>query len=285
MSSVVSQRSPVVSGQPARRGRSEVRCPKSEPRLSPLTSHISRGFTLIELLAVIAIIAILAAILFPAFAKAREKARQASCESNLKQLGLATLMYTQDYDETYPLAQYPDYSVYWFGKCKSNCLSFTSKTWDLTQGLLYPYMKSHQVQKCPSWSGQHIFGDGNGYGYNYGYVGSDYYLTYNWPPSNNPAPEAALSETSSKILFSDAGYVNTPWYGGDGSMLETPYIDPPSGWYGDPTMDFRHVDNTKILDSSAQTVTEKGLADITFADGHVKPATQNAVTDAMFTRD
>ena len=63
-----------------------------------------KGFTLIELLVVIAIIAILAAILFPVFAKAREKARQASCQSNLKQIGLAFVQYTQDYDEKYPLA-------------------------------------------------------------------------------------------------------------------------------------------------------------------------------------
>jgi prepilin-type N-terminal cleavage/methylation domain-containing protein/prepilin-type processing-associated H-X9-DG protein len=66
--------------------------------------HRRRGFTLIELLVVIAIIAILAAILFPVFAQARAKARQTSCLSNNKQIGLALIMYTQDYDETFPIA-------------------------------------------------------------------------------------------------------------------------------------------------------------------------------------
>ncbi len=64
------------------------------------------GFTLIELLVVIAVIAILAAILFPVFARAREKARQASCLSNFKQQGLATSMHVQNYDETFPLGLY-----------------------------------------------------------------------------------------------------------------------------------------------------------------------------------
>jgi len=70
--------------------------------------HQRAGFTLIELLVVIAIIAILAAILFPVFAQAREKARQTSCTSNTKQLGTAMMMYVQDYDDTYPAVWYAD---------------------------------------------------------------------------------------------------------------------------------------------------------------------------------
>jgi len=87
------------------------------------------GFTLIELLVVIAVIAVIAAILFPVFAKVREKARQTSCASNLKQLGLAIAQYTQDYDESYPLAAYG------------------GVTW---RGLTFPYAKSVALYSCPS---------------------------------------------------------------------------------------------------------------------------------------
>ena len=111
-----------------------------------------RGFTLIELLVVIAIIAILAAILFPVFAKAREKARQASCLSNVKQLMLAFQQYKQDYDERWPLqfwdgsAWQPAASGYWGGE-------------------IMPYCKNTQIFLCPSMQCKVC-----SYAYNNGYL-------------------------------------------------------------------------------------------------------------------
>ena len=103
------------------------------------------GFTLIELLVVIAIIAILAAILFPVFAKAREKARQTSCLSNLKQMTLAALMYVQDYDERFPFEVWCNTGN---PACPNNCWDRIITNFD---GLWYPYMKNKQMMICPSW--------------------------------------------------------------------------------------------------------------------------------------
>ncbi|MCW3058771.1 MAG: prepilin-type N-terminal cleavage/methylation domain [Capsulimonas sp.] len=110
------------------------------------------GFTLIELLVVIAIIAILAAILFPVFAKVREKARQTSCLSNEKQIGLAFLQYAQDGDERYPI----DYDG--AGHVDSNGVSVC---WSEA---IVPYMKSPQLLSCPSDS-KSVKVNANAYGF------------------------------------------------------------------------------------------------------------------------
>ena len=109
-----------------------------------------RGFTLIELLVVIAIIAILAAILFPVFARAREKARQSSCLNNVKQWNLALQQYMQDYDETLPLYynfRCPSGSRYWFE-------------------VMMPYVLNRQILKCPSRPERSV-----GYGFNIDQMG------------------------------------------------------------------------------------------------------------------
>jgi len=103
-----------------------------------------RGFTLIELLVVIAIIAILAAILFPVFAKAREKARQSSCLSNVKQLGLAVLSYAQDYDERTPMRWSGPAAPHTAPGATATC---TYYTWP---EMILPYCKSEQIFQCPS---------------------------------------------------------------------------------------------------------------------------------------
>ncbi len=123
-----------------------------------------RGFTLIELLVVIAIIAILAAILFPVFARAREKARQTSCLSNEKQLALGTLMYSQDYDEHLPMR--------WIA----------TDTNFRTTSMIYPYIKNAQLFACPSYSAS-VTHTGIG----------TFLLSYTWPGGSPAHPGASAS--------------------------------------------------------------------------------------------
>ncbi len=138
------------------------------------------GFTLIELLVVIAIIAILAAILFPVFAKAREKARQTSCLSNVRQLVNACMQYAQDYDECFPASYTLGSAKYW-------------------TDLIYPYCKNQQVFTCPSWRTYWL-----GYGYNYSF------LTLNWHNSPNAytlggIPMAVITNPAATIMLADSG--------------------------------------------------------------------------------
>lgn len=147
----------------------------------PAITLKNRGFTLIELLVVIAIIAILAAIIFPVFARAREKARQTACVSNLKQIGTALTMYTADYDGTYTRGQYWP----WTGEY----------TWI---NAVEPYVKNENIFRCPSARGA------LGYGYNITYWGAgDAYDGMHGINDTWPVTETQVAEPSATIWVVD----------------------------------------------------------------------------------
>lgn len=143
-----------------------------------------KGFTLIELLVVIAIISILAAILFPVFARARENARRASCMSNLKQIGIGVMMYTQDFDEKLPNAvacgsQMLETGVLTNQGVSTSCASvgYLHLWWHM----IYPYVRSTQVFICPSsgttWTGNYFPTSPKGSYASYGYNQNIYNLS------------------------------------------------------------------------------------------------------------
>ena len=141
------------------------------------------GFTLIELLVVIAIIAILAAILFPVFARARENARRSSCSSNLKQIGLGVMQYTQDYDEKYPP--------------RDNAVT----AWSM---MVQPYVKSTQLFVCPSNPRNAESGNWN---FPAGHPARVIKVSYGVNPRvmNNEAKSiAAVNETSRKVMVGES---------------------------------------------------------------------------------
>ncbi len=209
------------------------------------------GFTLIELLVVIAIIAILAAILFPVFARAREKARQTSCLSNEKQIDLALLMYAQDYDEMLPgtyIYEVPG-DVNWL-------FSFGA--------LAYPYVKNAQLFACPSggaasnWAGTDAIIPKNSY----------------WAPdqtfcalSNSPRQAlAAVQSPSDTIMFLDTNTVNGVSNGG------------PEFWLGAASTAQDYANYTLNGANGARHNNGRNYA---FADGHAKWL--GATTASMWT--
>lgn len=208
-----------------------------------------KGFTLIELLVVIAIIAILAAILFPVFAKAREKARQSSCQSNLKQIGLGFMQYTQDWDGSYPTSRAEDPNDY-LGYTWSNKLAVGG----YINGSGTNAVKSFSVFHCPS-DPTPIQRDPNdpnyqyglyqcSYGYNWYYIGSNMDGKHYSHPTANEGDIAKPSET---ILILDC----------DRSLTDK------TGFY---EIGF----DTRFNGNYVPSVRHNGGQNILWADGHVK---------------
>ena len=206
---------------------------------APTAGHIPKGFTLIEILVVIAIIAILAAMLFPVFARARESARKTSCQSNLKQIGLAALQYSQDYDEkVMPLGYiYGGKTYYWWG-------SWNGVMLDKSASMLQPYMKNTQIQACPSFDNVDRTALGlTGYAYN------DAYLHPSWFGGKSSVSLAAIEDVARTAFMADSARIDFV----DGKTLQAnTFLTPPSQTY--PALHGRH----------------NGTANVLWADGHVK---------------
>lgn len=193
-----------------------------------------RGFTLIELLVVIAIIAILAAILFPVFARAREKARQSTCLSNVKQLGLGCHMYMQDYDERFMQhrCQSPTHQTLWHLDCYFEAI--------------YPYTKNYQVYDCPT-TNYAIYGTGCNiataggaldYGCNIHFAGDPMSI------SKYPAQQYMVGESRYGYNGHDSYYFHSDEVPGHNEGVNVGFIDGHAKW-----MKLNDVDSDNLFGS------------------------------------
>ena len=229
-----------------------------------------RGFTLIELLVVIAIIAILAAILFPVFAQARAKARQTACLSNMKQIGTAIAMYTQDYDEYYPV----------------NNMAFNAandyQVWGSWMQEVQPFMKNAQVFFCPDATRDDtttLLGpDGTAAGSisvpNFQIGGSEgVFMNGGNNPRTGAAARAinlaAIGKPASLCLVADSTHILIP------SMDRVMYANKPASASGD------FYSGWPTTPGSARAIPNwarhSGGSTIVFGDGHAKWYSQGAM--------
>jgi len=238
------------------------------PRFSPRRSEPSRsrrGFTLIELLVVIAIIAILAAILFPVFARAREAARTSSCLSNTKQIGSATMMYVQDYDEIFPWMWQGGAGSAWVHIPDGETTASNYYTW---AEFIYPYVKNKGVFQCPSkkypTQAQMAY---NTFPFSYYYNGAA-------GVGVSGAAMAAVEAPATTVLVYDGmGSMDAWWYANDhaslvsGVSVANPASASPIAWSQ------AQLDTVRRHNSGCN---------VGFADGHSKWV--NKATYSMFSR-
>jgi prepilin-type N-terminal cleavage/methylation domain-containing protein/prepilin-type processing-associated H-X9-DG protein len=237
------------------------------------------GFTLIELLVVIAIIAILAAILFPVFAQAREKARQIVCASNLKQIGMAVLQYNQDYDEAFPFAVDDTNGDLWNSGLVSH--------WE---GEIVPYIKANGVFGCPDdpgagqldgtypWAGvDSSYGANSTIGWTNQYSpglqgvfgilslkgGIQNSVTATLSVVNRPAESIMIAEQYNSDLES-AGVGNNYTAFGGGGEFEAPW------YYAIPGQNTSGAYPNGVNGSNSAHHAGNTLSNYLFVDGHVK---------------
>jgi prepilin-type N-terminal cleavage/methylation domain-containing protein/prepilin-type processing-associated H-X9-DG protein len=218
--------------------------------------NVRSGFTLIELLVVIAIIAVLAAILFPVFARARENARRASCQSNLKQIGLAVVQYTQDYDEKYPMHN-PD-----------DPIGYNAIVWDYATSTrlnwndaIQPYLKNWQIYRCPSAPKNSTYPpNGNS---SSSYMGNG--VVFRRPGTaqiDSAVSVAVIPETSKTILVHEAANASNQSAVNPRKALNDTFFYCPL----DVSHDLMHFDGGNLL----------------FCDGHVKWSKQRSIPISGF---
>ena len=229
-------------------------------------NQTKRGFTLIELLVVIAIIAILAAILFPAFAKARESARRSSCSSNLKQIGIAMMQYSQEYDEQVVP-----------GAIAKGGIANGGTGW---MGLLQPYLKSTQIFSCPSDSDTSVTGsvpisgdwliDMPHFHVSYGYCG---YIGGSNAPDPIASPDVPTGGISLAAIMSPTTTVMVAETGSNISTSDDPLKwQPKPGSYmlGDATSTYVAQPSAVQYNTAGPIARHLETCNVLWADGHVK---------------
>lgn len=227
-----------------------------------LTRPRRAAFTLIELLVVIAIIAILAAILFPVFAQAREAARQTTCLSNLKQIGTATMMYVQDFDETYvPVG----------GTIEQRWPTTTRLTsrgrkpfngWSLN---LLPYVKNRDIFLCPSMD-RNFSGSGDCAAFS-GQKMTNHYAYNFWLGADDSYPGYAISPDGSVNLTSPLTLAAIPQPSGLVSHFHSGSVPPYGATWG---CVYVQIELPDFYNKFRPRIRHKNGDNMAFADGHAK---------------